>query len=121
MLWETKTDDMRAIPLNDRAISVLRNRVLSAGADRFLFVCAGSRVRKDQLWSRWKRYRKIAGADSITIHGLRHTFATRLLQSGVDLKTVQELLGHKNIATTAIYLHSSIERERTAIRMLGEL
>jgi site-specific recombinase XerD len=49
---------------------------------------------------------------------LRHTFACRLVMAGVDLKTVQELMGHKSIAMTARYAHLSPEHQRSVLEKL---
>lgn len=60
-----------------------------------------------------------AGIADVTWHTLRHTFASRLVNSGVDIVTVKELLGHSSISVTMRYAHTNIESKRAAVEKLG--
>lgn len=69
---------------------------------------AGTRLSRKTVWKSFKRLALRAGVDA-KVHTLRHSFATHLLSGGADLRSVQELLGHADIATTQIYTHVSQE------------
>ena len=105
----------RIIPLGKMAIDSLdfyihqaRNRLLKGNASEgALFVNhLGTRITRQGFWKLMKKYAKQAGIQKeISPHMLRHSFATHLLENGADLRAVQEMLGHADIATTQIYTH----------------
>lgn len=80
----------------------------------------GERMQPTTFYRLFRRVLKRAAlaGSGLTPHSLRHGFASELVRSGVDIATVSELLGHSNIATTSIYLHSTPETKRSAVEHL---
>jgi integrase/recombinase XerD len=77
---------------------------------------SGQALTRQSVWYRVQHHARVAGiAQPISPHGLRHAFATHLLEGGADLRAVQELLGHADIGTTEIYTHVSRERLRELV------
>jgi integrase/recombinase XerC len=112
----------RIVPVGDHAVLALRNyeakrdeliRALSVNADRAAFFLGrtGRRIGVRAVQNAVTAFlREIDEDAGLSVHSLRHTFATHLLDAGADLRAVQELLGHASISTTQIYTHTSVER-----------
>ena len=80
-------------------------------SDRVFLNHLGKGISRKGVWKRFSKVRNLSGVDG-KVHTLRHSFATHLLAGGADLRTVQELLGHSDIATTQIYTHVDPEALR---------
>ena len=72
-----------------------------------------------QFYLRYKTFMKNLGMAGYTFHALRHTFATRCIESGFDPKSLSEILGHSSVKTTlAIYVHPTLEQKRQQMELL---
>ena len=108
----------RKIPLGDFAIEYIQKyvdevRCKNPGSDsKHLFLNRyGEPLSRQYFFKQIKKYALEAGIHSpVSPHTLRHSFATHLLENGAQLRAVQEMLGHANIATTQIYTHISTKR-----------
>jgi integrase/recombinase XerD len=103
-----KGGQARMVPVGSRAKQAL-GRWLDLRADdgRFLFPSRGKHLTRIRLFQLLKALALRAGLDpaKLSPHVLRHAFATHLLEGGADLRVLQTLLGHADIATTQIYTH----------------
>jgi integrase/recombinase XerD len=111
----------RIVPIGSKAIGSLgaylehaRPRLVGLSDQTRLFVNhRGGALSRQGLYKIVQRHAKRAGLDHrMSPHTLRHSFATHLLSGGCDLRSLQEMLGHADIATTQIYTHLSAERLR---------
>ncbi len=103
-----KGGKQRLVPIGAAALRAVAAHAANVAADeRFLFPSGTSHLSRVRLFQLVKALAADAGIPPARIspHVLRHAFATHLLEGGADLRTLQTLLGHADIATTQIYTH----------------
>ena len=98
----------------DRYTSTVRSEwTRGRDTDRLFVTARGAGLRRETCWHMVQRRALKAGlAEHVSPHTLRHSFATHMMENGADLRSVQEMLGHADIATTQIYTHVSLRQMR---------
>lgn len=111
----------RLVPTGRMAQAIMRRyfadsrpQLLKGKTSEYCFLSReGEPMTRQAFWKTIKKYAELAGIrKTISPHKLRHSFATHLIERGADLRAVQEMLGHSDIATTQIYTHVLGERLR---------
>lgn len=117
----TKTNKDRIVPLCEQSIKVLEEIHTRDSSEGFLFKSKGSEqpLPLRSYHDKYKQFfaeqrKKYPDLPYVTPHKLRHTYASYLLQNGADIETVRMLLGHTDISTTQIYIHSNYKQMQEA-------
>jgi integrase len=112
----TKSGYIRKIPMNAKLTEILQHGRKENHSE---FVFADRRGKPYKSFrSAWEHALEKAKIEELTFHSLRHTFGTRLGMAGVDIKTIQELMGHRDIKMTMRYSHPTAQHKRNAVEVL---
>jgi len=114
---KSKNGEMRHVPLNDSAIAALLTaKRHSNGQPQIFSNRFGDALKRPRQW--FEEAIEEAKIVDFSWHDLRHTFASRLVMAGVDLRTVQQLMGHKTIGMTVRYAHLAPKHQLAAVQRL---
>lgn len=112
---------IREIPLSSFIIPVLR-KIQKNDPEAYLITGVAEYLEPRAFRSYYDRFLQKSEIPHINFHGIRHTFATRLIEAGADVKTVSELLGHATVNMTLnLYVHPQMEQKRKCVEMMLSL
>jgi len=115
-----KNGKPRTIPLNQIALDILveKSKVRNIKHDLVFTSSVGTKIDCDNLRRTFESVLKKADIQNFHFHDLRHTFATRMAQKGIDLYKIAKLLGHKDIRMTQRYSHHCPDSLRDGVQIL---
>lgn len=121
--FTTKSKKERIIPISQTLRNVLLNqfpKVIDVDKNNYIFIrVPGIKLNENFVSKQFKKSVRAAGLDDkIHFHTLRHSFASMLVQRGVSLYVVKELLGHEDLSTTQIYSHLQSQNLKDAVNLL---
>jgi integrase len=122
-ILEQKNQGPDTLPLNERALNILkeRSRMRPDGTEFVFCTQKGTRIGSRNLLRAFYSALRKSKIEPLRFHDLRHTFATRLVQAGVDLYTVQKLGRWKNISMVMRYAHHYPESLRSGVEVLDRI
>ncbi len=115
-LLKTKTGKARKIPISDKLMEILKNQEKESD---YVFINPETGLPYVDIKKSFNKAKEEAGIKDFRFHDLRHTVATRLVEKGIDLLVVMDILGHTNIETTMRYAHPIPKRKQDAISVLN--
>ena len=115
---KAKSGKTRHIPLNNAAFNALKGWQQSSGKTGYVFKGESDTHIQDVKKS-WDALLERACITNFRFHDLRHHFASKLVMASVDLNTVRELLGHKDLTMTLRYAHLAPEHKAAAVSLIG--
>ncbi|NIP31012.1 MAG: tyrosine-type recombinase/integrase [Candidatus Dadabacteria bacterium] len=116
LVRESKNGEIRHVPINSLLMKTLKS-VINNNDSEYLFPGPKGDPVKSVKQGFWAALRR-SGIAHLRFHDLRHSFGSNLSMAGVDIATIQELMGHKDISTTKRYLHPSPSHKKEAVERL---
>lgn len=117
LVRESKNGEIRHVPINSLLMKALKSVINNTDCEHLFAGPDGNPVKtvKKAFWGALRR----SGIAHLRFHDLRHSFGSNLSMAGVDIATIQELMGHKDISTTKRYLHPSPKHKKDAVERLN--